>query len=206
LFYSEKVLHDKFDMRRQGHIVVARLKEELIKENAFIVQRRNVEKDWKELSYKLENIRFYKETPLETLAHEMHDIPQRSIHFPSRTLPSAGETIIWQGELSTDFKKDVEATLKEWLFMKTQGWISHSQFLQWISKGFMKNLNSFEKRQVVWTVLNELFDPNLIAEIIVTFQNNELIKKLDLKSNASTYKYCRTGLRSEYAHEDHEQK
>ena len=87
LFHSEKVLHDKFDMRRQGHIVVARLKEELIKENAFIVQRRNVEKDWKELSYKLENIRFYKETPLEKLAHEMHDIPQRSIHFPNRTLP-----------------------------------------------------------------------------------------------------------------------
>ena len=33
----------------------------VIKENAFIVQRRNVEKDWKELSYKLENIRFYNE-------------------------------------------------------------------------------------------------------------------------------------------------
>ena len=121
LFHSEKVLHDTFDMRRKGHIVMARLKEELIKENAFIVQRRNAEKDWENLSLKLENIRFYKETPQEKLAHEMHDIPQRSVHFPNRTLPGAGDTIIWQGELSTNFEKDVTSTLKEWMFMKKQG-------------------------------------------------------------------------------------
>ena len=198
LFHSEKVLHDTFDMRRKGHIVMARLKEELIKENAFIVQRRNAEKDWENLSFKLENIRFYKETPQEKLAHEMHDIPQRSVHFPNRTLPGAGDTIIWQGELSTNFEKDVTSTLKEWMFMKKQGWISHSQFLQWISKGFMKNLNSFEKRQVVWKVLKELFEPNLIAEIIVTFQNNDMIKKMDMEP-ASTYKYCKTGVKLEYS-------
>ena len=64
------------------HIVMAGLKDALIKENAFIVQRRNAE-SVKELSYKLDNIRFYKETPTEKLAHEMHDIPQRSSTFLS---------------------------------------------------------------------------------------------------------------------------
>ena len=201
LFRSDKVLHDSFDMRKKGHIVMAGLKDALIKENAFIVQRRNAEKAWKELSFKLDNIRFYKETPTEKLAHEMHDIPQRSVHFPERTLPGAGETIIWQGQLSQDFEKDVGHTLKEWMFMKKQGWISHSQFLQWVSKGFMKNLNSFEKRQIVWKVLNDLFEPNLVAEIIVTFQNNDMLEKLSLASDASTYKYCKTGVKLEYRDE-----
>ena len=44
LFRSDKVLHDSFDMRKKGHIVMAGLKDALIKENAFIVQRRNAEK------------------------------------------------------------------------------------------------------------------------------------------------------------------
>jgi len=92
-------------------------------------------------------------------------------------------------------------TLEEWMFMKKQGWISHSQFLQWVSKGFMKNLNSFEKRQSVWKVLNDLFEPNLVAEIIVTFQNNDMLEKLSIASDASTYKYCKTGVKLEYRDE-----
>ena len=69
-----------------------------------------------------------------------------------RYLVNCDETIVWQGELSDDFKKDVEATFKRMAIYENTRMDFTFKFLQWISKGFMKNLNSFEKRQVVWTV------------------------------------------------------
>ncbi len=193
LFHS-KILYGSFDMRREGHIVMANLKEELVKENAFIVQRRDAEAAWAELSNKIETIRFYKETPDEKLAHEMISVSQRSDHFPERTLPKVGETIIWQGSLSENFTEDLRSTVKEWLFMKNQGWISHVQFIQWVAKGLMENLDSFEKRETTWQVLKSDLDENTVAEVIVAFQNNVMMKKLKIPNQESIFKYCKTGL------------
>ena len=192
--FESKVLHDSFDLRRVGHIVMASLKEELVKENAFIVQRRDAEGQWTVLKHKLDTIRFYKEDANEKLAHEMHDIPQRSDHFPERTLPGAGDTIIWQGSLSENFELDLIKTLKEWMFMKTQGWISHHQYVQWVAKGLMENLESFEKREICWQVLRRELDPNLVGEIIVAFQNNAMMRKLKIPKPEAVYQYCKTGL------------
>ena len=67
-------------------------------------------------------------------------------------------------------------------------------------KGIYEEPKLFEKRQSVWKVLNDLFEPNLVAEIIVTFQNNDMLK-LSIASDASTYKYCKTGVKLEYRDE-----
>ena len=52
-------------MRKKGHIVMAGLKDALIKENALYATEKCEKR--KELSYKLDNIQFYKETPTEKL-------------------------------------------------------------------------------------------------------------------------------------------
>tara|TARA_B100000780_G_scaffold270710_1_gene230842 strand:- start:168 stop:2585 length:2418 start_codon:yes stop_codon:yes gene_type:complete len=182
-FFDSKSLHDQFDLHQQGTYVMSSLRKELVNETCRLVQHRS-NKDWYDKIAAEESQKWgatwernHKFGPEEQIRRDLLDVHTLHDHFPEEGMPTAGKSIVFQGTFQ-NFEDGLRDSLKEWSFMEAQGWISHKQYIQWIVRGAITNVNDPNKKLVGWNLLKELCDENTFAEVAVVLGNNELIDKL----------------------------
>ena len=192
-YFESNALHDSFDLRSSGTEVLSNLRRAIVNETSRMAQLKILH-DWYNALAERETAkwgrgweRYYKMTPQEQINAETMKMKVLPEHFPEDTLPTAGRSIFFQGKFR-DFADGLRSSLTEWKFMMRQNWISHGQYIQWIVKGAIFNLDQEEKKLIAWQILKEELDENTMAEIAVAVSHHLLKKQLG--STRDLHRFC----------------